>query len=402
MTSPGLGAARGKLLIVALLLFAGVTTEMLPVGLLPSISRTFDEPESATGLIVTLYASLVAVLALPLTLATRRVPRKGLLLTATGCFAVGNLLSAVAPTFAVFAVARALGGATHAVFFSLCIGYAARLVPAAKTGAALALASVGISAGFVLGVPLATALGNAVGWRGSFVALAALMALALVLVAVKLPAVQASAGQGKGLPGRRPRLLAVVSSNALLYAGHYTLYTYVTVLLLRAGAAPGAIGPVLLLFGGIGLVGVWIAGRQLDRRFRQTAFAAFVILCAGILGAGISFPVLGLVIIAGAVWNGAFGPAASIYQTAAVRVQATMEDLAGAWIVATSNIGIAVGAASGGIVLHDGVRAIAWTAAVPVALAAVIVLAARRAFPATTAEDTAGLASGARTSRGRS
>ncbi|SHN45245.1 MFS transporter [Cryptosporangium aurantiacum] len=378
----GLGDARPGLLILALAVFAGVTTEVLPVGLLPTISRTFAVSESTTGLLVSLYAGLVAVLAVPLTLVTRRIPRKRLLLIATGIFAVSNALSAIASSLAVLAVARALGGATHAVFFSLCIGYAARLVPPAKTGKALALASTGISAGFVLGVPLATALGNAVGWRGSFAALAALMTLTLVLIAITLPAVDAPVTRQAGAPGGRRRLLAAVSSNALLYTGHNTLYTYVSVLLLRAGATPDAIGLILLLFGGLGLVGVSLAGPQLDRRFRHTALAVLVVLGFGILGTGAAFPSLVLVIAAGAVWNGAFGPTASIYQTAAVRTEATTAELAGAWIVATSNVGIAAGAALGGVVLESaGIRAVAWAAASTVALAAVVVVVARGAFP---------------------
>jgi predicted MFS family arabinose efflux permease len=145
------------------------------------------------------------------------------------------------------------------------------------------------------------------------------------------------------------------------------------------------VGPILLVFGGLGLAGVWLAGPRLDRRFRATALAVLVVLCAGVLGTGAGCPRLVPVILAGAVWNAAFGPTASIYQTAAVRTGATSEDLAGAWVVATSNAGIAAGAAIGGLVLDaSGVRAVAWVAAVPVALAAVVVLVARGAFPART------------------
>ncbi|HEY0248683.1 MAG TPA: MFS transporter [Gryllotalpicola sp.] len=378
----GLGSARPGLLILALAVFAGVTTETLPVGLLPAIGAALGTSEPTAGLLVSLYAALVAVFAVPLTIATRRVPRKRLLLVATGCFVLSNALAAFAPDFAVLAAARALGGLAHAVFFSLCIGYAARLVPAGRTGAALALASSGISAGFVLGVPLATALGNAVGWRGAFVALTVLMALVFVLVAVRLPAVEAPEVRGASASGRGLRLLGAVSSNALLYTGHYVLYTFVTVLLLRAGAATGAIGPILLVFGGFGLIGVWLAGPRLDAHFRRTTLVVLAVMCAALLATGASLPALVLVIVAAAVWNGAFGPTASIYQAAAVHTEATTADLAGAWVVATSNLGIAAGSALGGVVLAaDGIRTVVWVAAVFVAVAAVIVVLARRAFP---------------------
>lgn len=374
--------ARPGLLLLALSVFAVVTTEALPVGLLPAIGRDLHATEATIGLLVTLYAAFVAVLAVPLTLATRRVRRKPLLLAATGCFVLSNAIAALAPGLAVLAVARALGGAAHAVFFSVCIGYAARLVPPASTGKALALVSAGISAAFVLGVPLGTALGTAIGWRGSFVALAALMAVAVTLIAVRLPPVEASPGREEGVPARHRSLVAAVTSNGLLYTGHNTLYTYVTVLLLGAGAVPAALGPILLLFGAVGLAGVWVSGPRLDRHFRGTALTVLVVAAAAILGAGAAFPVLPAVIVAGAVWNGAFGPVASVFQTAAVRTDAVSPDVAGALINATSNVGIGAGAAIGGLMLEAaGIRAVAWTAAAVVALSGAVVLAARDAFP---------------------
>jgi predicted MFS family arabinose efflux permease len=92
--------------------------------------------------------------------------------------------------------------------------------------------------------------------------------------------------------------------------------------------------------------------------------------------------VLALVIVAGAVWNGAFGAVPTLYQTAAVRAQATSPELAGAWINASANVGIAAGAALGGVVLANaGIREVAWLAAAIVIIAIVMALLARRSFP---------------------
>ena len=378
-----LGGARGGLLILALSAFVSVTTEMVPVGLLPAIGKTFGVGASTTGLLISLYALLVAVLAIPLTLATRRVSPKRLLLVAVSCYAISNFISALSPSFAVLAAGRAVGGATHALFFSVFIGYAARLAPPAQTGRSLALASAGISAGFILGVPLSTALGNAAGWRAVFAALAALTVLVVALIAVMLPDVRSRADEHRPAPGRRRHMAAVIGTNTLAFLGHYTLYTYVSVLLLRSGASPDAVGPVLLIFGVFGLIGVLAAGPQLDRRPRSSALVILAILGAGIAAADASFPVLAVVIIAGAVWNGAFGPAPSLFQTAAVRTRTTSPELAGAWINATCNVGIAAGAALGGAVLDGaGIRDVAWLAAALVFIAAGIALLARRAFPA--------------------
>jgi predicted MFS family arabinose efflux permease len=300
------------------------------------------------------------------------------------CYAVSNVISALAPSLAVLAVGRAVGGVTHALFFSVLIGYVTRLVPPALTGRALALASAGVPAGFVLGVPLATALGNAAGWRAAFAVLAAVNVVVLVLVAVMLPDVRSQVDERRPAPGRLRQMATVIGSNTLSLLGHYTLYTYVSVLLLRSGASSDMVGPILLVFGVFGLIGVWSAGRRLDRHLRGSALVILAILGAGIAGAGAAFPVLALVIVAGAAWNGAFGAVPTLYQTAAVRAQATSPELAGAWINASSNAGIAVGAALGGVVLGSaGIREVAWLAAAFVVIAILIVLLGRRAFPKT-------------------
>ncbi len=378
---PGLGRARPGLIILSLAVFAAVTTEMAPVGLLPAIGASFGVGESTAGLLVSLYAVIVAVLSVPLALATRRVPGKRLLLVAMSSYAVSNVISALAPSLTVLAAGRAVGGVTHALFFSVLIGYVTRLVPRAQTGRALALASAGASAGFVLGVPLTTALGNAVGWRAAFAALAALMAVVFVLVAVMLPDVRVQADERRPAPGRLRQMVAVIGSNALVFLGQYTLYTYVSVLLLRSGASSAVVGPVLLVFGVCGLIGLWTVSPRLDRHLRGSALVTLVLLAAGIAAAGAAFPVLALVIVAGAVWNGAFGAVPSIYQTAAVRTQATSPELAGAWINASANTGIAVGAALGSVVLGQaGIREVTWLAAALVILAIAAVLLARPAF----------------------
>ena len=354
---------------------------MAPVGLLPAIGHSFGVAESTAGLLVSLYAVIVAVLAVPLTLATKRVPGKRLLLLAMSSYTVSNVIAALAPSLAVLAVGRAIGGVTHALFFSVFIGYATRLVPPAQTGRALALASVGVPAGFVLGVPLATTLGNAVGWRAAFVALAALTAVVGVLIAGMLPDVRPKADERRPASGRLRQMVTVIGSNTLVFVGQYTLYTYVSVLLLRSGASSRAVGPILLVFGVFGLIGVWSAGPRLDRHLRGTAVVVLAFLASGIAAAGAAFPMLALVIVAGAVWNGAFGAVPSVYQTAAVRTQSTSPELAGAWINASSNAGIAVGAALGGVVLGSaGIREATWLAAALVILAIVMVLLARRAF----------------------
>lgn len=388
MTSvdPGLNVRSniGGLLALAVASCLAVTTEMLPIGLLPAIGSTFDVDTSTTGLLVSLYAVMVATLAVPLTLVTARLPRKPLLLTTVLLYAVSNAVVAVAPNFAAVAAGRTIGGLTHALFFSLCIGYAPRLVERAHVGRALAIATAGVSVGFVLGVPLSTSLGNAFGWRVSFGVLAALAAATLAFVAWLLPAVpRDSPALEARAAGSRRQLVAVVGSNALTFVGQFTLYTYISAALLGAGASPALIGPVLLLCGASGLVGLTFSARTLDRSPRRTILVVLAVVIAAVTVAGAAHEALVPLVVAALVWNGAFGGVPPIYQACAVRTGATSPELAGAWVNASANLGIGAGAAIGaGLLPVIGVGGLPLVSAAFVALGLIVAMAARRSFPA--------------------
>jgi predicted MFS family arabinose efflux permease len=383
----GLRESLPGLLSLAVASCIAVTTEMLPVGLLPAIGGTFAMPESVTGLLVSLYAVMVAALAVPLTVATSRFNRKPLLLATLLGYAVSNALVAAAPVFAVVAVGRTIGGVTHALFFSLCVGYAPRLVSRAHVGRALALAAGGASAGFVLGVPVSTSLGTAAGWRVSFAVLAALSILTFVLASRLLPRVTneqpscGSVGTGRGELG------AVATSNMLAYLGQFTVYMFVSVLLLASGVGPEFVGPILLGCGAFGLFGLWYAGRNLDRSPRRTAVVMLAVVICALVVLGSVWPALVAVVVATAVWNGAFGGVPSMYQACAVRTHAVSPELAGAWINATANVGIAGGAAIGaGLLQTAGLWSLPWAGTSLVVLSTIVILLSRKAFPATAAQ----------------
>jgi predicted MFS family arabinose efflux permease len=382
-----LGSARPALVVLAVSVFAAVTTELLPVGLLPQIGSAFGVSDGTAGLLVSAYAVMVAVLSVPLALATRRLPRKPVLLATIGGYVVSNVVAATAPSFGVLAAGRVVGGITHALFFSVCIGYSARLVPATLTGRAMALVSVGVSGGLVLGVPLSTAVGTALGWRVAFGAMAVVAALVLLLAATVLPPVDGPSGDGPSgdgavHPGRHRDLATVVVANGVTYLGTYVLYTYVSILLLDSGAAERWVGPTLLLFGTCGLVGLRLAAAQLDHRPRGSAILVPALMAVGASCVALAYPQLGAVVAAGMLWLAAFGPAASLYQSASVRTAASSPETAGAWINASSNAGIAGGAALGGAVMTaSSLTWVAWTSAAIVATASALALVSRSAFP---------------------
>ncbi|WP_456826162.1 MFS transporter [Cellulomonas sp. P5_E12] len=378
--------AGGGLVALTLATFVAITTELVPVGLLPQISTDLAVTESVAGLLVTVYAFMVATLAIPLTLGTRRLPRKGLLLGTLAAYTVSNALVGIAPTFGIVAAGRAVGGIAHALFFSLSIGYASRLVAPQVTGRALALVTAGASAGLVLGVPLSTALGTAVGWRNGFLVLAAACALATVLVATLLPSVSSDdAPHADDTQTDRRRRLGIVSTtNTLTYLAQYVVYTYVSVILLATGLSETSVGPVLLGLGAVGLVGTAYAAASLDRHPRRGTVAVHAGMAVGLLALGLAYPSKVGVLIAAAVWCGSFGAMASVFQTAAIRTRGASPDLIGALVNSTANIGIGGGAALGALVLvGPGLGALPFVGAGLVLASLVVIVVARRAFPDT-------------------
>lgn len=380
--TPGLRSRLPGLLSLALASCLAVTTEMLPVGLLPDIGATFSKSESVTGLLVTLYAVMVATLAVPLTIATTRFGRRPLLLVTVLGYVVSNALVAAAPTFAVVAAGRAVGGLTHALFFSLTIGYVPRLVAHSDVGRALAIVSGGASAGFVLGMPLSTSLGTAAGWRASFTVLAVLSCLTFIAVYKLLPRVDYTPHTHRSDPSGRGALVAVSASNLLTFLGHFTAYTFISVLLLASGVSPAFLGPILLACGACGLIGLWWVGRNLDRSPRRTAAVALGGIIVAVVALGISWPMIAAVLAATALWSAAFGGVPSIYQATAVRTHALPPEQAGAWVNATANVGIAGGAAVGAVLLQTaGLTSLPWVAAGLVGLGLAVAMVARKAFP---------------------
>lgn len=379
----GLRDALPALLSLALASCLAVTTEMLPVGLLPDLGAAFGVSDATTGLLVGLYAVMVAVFAVPLTMVTSRFARKPLLMATVAGYAVSNAAVALAPSFAVVAAGRTVGGLTHALFFSLLIGYTPRLVSRALVGRALAIAGCGVSAGLVLGVPLLTSLGAATGWRMPFAVLAGAAVGTLAWIGAVLPGVANTSETGAREPGRRGRLVAVSASNMLVFVGHFTAYTFISLLLIGSGVDAAFIGPILLGCGACGLIGLWYAGRGLDRNPRRTAL---IILCATMIAVaalGLAWPVTAGVLAATAIWCGAFGGVPSLYQACAVRTHAVSPERAGAWVNATSNVGIAGGSAIGAALLETaGLGMLPWIAIALIGAGAAVVALSRNAFPA--------------------
>lgn len=362
------------LLLLSAGIFVAVTSEFLPIGLLPQLRDELGVTEAQVGLLVTVFAAAVVVATAPLTHLTRRVPRKRLLLALLAVFAVANLVAALAPGYGVLVVARIIGGAAHGVFWAVVTPYAARLVPPERLARAVAVVSAGATLATVAGIPLGTVLGAAVGWRASFAVIAALVVVIAVAIVVVLPPVAHVASDpttdaaAAGRPRHDPTLTAVLVlcvTVVLVTLGHAAFYTYIAAWVIDvAGFAAEAVAPVLLAFGAAGAAGVALAGVLGDRYPR----ALLPIMLAGVIAAVAGLAVIGLAAVGAApaasadpvavvvlivAWSAFLGGVPVIFQARLLQLASpALRDIGAAWITVAFNVGIGGGALLGGVVLE--------------------------------------------------
>lgn len=352
-----------RLLLIAGAIFVNNTSEFLPTGLLPDIAHGLRVSESQVGLLVTVFAGTVVVTTAPLTALTQRFSRKWLMVVTLGVFFVVNVLCAVAPSYEFLLAARVLGGLAHGLFWAVTAPYAARLVPRHLLSRAIAVTGFGSSAAFVLGVPVGTALGHALGWRlAFFVTGLAVLAFALLVVFL-LPPVSHLGSPVTGpieLAPHRDRTIIVIVivcvTVVLIATGQNVFYTYIAPWIAQAAAmGTGAVAPLLLVFGVAGALGLAIAGALGDRFPRGTIIGLIILLIASLTLAGVLAGVSDPATIAALIaWSIGFGGIPALLQARMMHgTSQRLRDIGSAWTTIAFNVSIGGGALLGGVLL-DG------------------------------------------------
>jgi DHA1 family inner membrane transport protein len=365
------------LLALTLGAYAIGTTEFVIVGLIPTIAADLGVSLPSAGLLVSLYALGVAVGAPVLTALTGRVPRKTLLVALMVLFTLGNVIAWMAPGYGSLIVARILTGLAHGVFFSIGSIIATSVVPKEKAASAIAIMFTGLTVALVTGVPLGTFIGQHLGWRATFLAVAALGVIALLGSLLFVPrnlqrSAPATFGQQLAVLAQ-PRLLLVYAITALGYGGTFLSFTYLASILQDVtGFTPNAVSGVLLVYGVSVAIGNLWGGRLADRRGPIPALKLIFGLLALVLFA-LTFTayntwlVLLTVLALGAV---AFGnvPGLQVYVVKqAQRFAPQAADVASGLNIAAFNVGIALGASLGGLVVdHLGLMHTPWLGALVV------------------------------------
>ncbi|MEN5266134.1 MFS transporter [Stenotrophomonas sp. TWI587] len=365
------------LLALTLGAYAIGTTEFVIVGLIPTIAADLGVTLPSAGLLVSLYALGVAVGAPVLTALTGRVPRKTLLVALMLLFTLGNLIAWMAPGYGSLIVARVLTGLAHGVFFSIGSIIATSVVPKEKAASAIAIMFTGLTVALVTGVPLGTFIGQHLGWRATFLAVAALGVIALIGSLLFVPrnlqrSAPATFGQQLSVLAQ-PRLLLVYAITALGYGGTFLSFTYLASILQDVtGFSANAVSGVLLVYGVSVAIGNLWGGRLADRRGPIPALTLIFALLAAVLfvltfTAYNTWLVLLTVLALGAV---AFGnvPGLQVYVVKqAQRFAPQAADVASGLNIAAFNVGIALGASLGGLVVeHLGLMHTPWLGALVV------------------------------------
>ena len=358
--------------ILAIAAFVIVTTEFLMVGLLPSLARDLSISVARAGQLVTLFAVVVMLFGPPLTAWLAHIERKRMFMAVLVIFAVSNAVAAVAPNFWVLAIARIVPALALPVFWGTASETAAQLAGPERAGKAVSTVYLGISAAMLLGIPLGTVAGDAVGWRGAFWALAIMSALTAVLLQFSMPAL--AAGKRIGLAQqarilRDPAFVANVLLSVAVFTAMFTGYTYLAALLEKVALVPSAdLGWWLMGFGAVGLIGNWLGGLWVDRKPLATTAMFSAVLAIGMLATVLlAAQHIGLALALG-VWGIANTALYPVCQIRVMKSAPQAQALAGTINVSAANGGIALGAMLGG-------ASIAWWDVASVAVAGATVAA---------------------------
>ena len=345
------------LLTLAFAVFATVTVEMIPAGLLPAMSAEFGVSPSAIGLLVSLWAVTIIVASLPVVRLTASIDRRTLIVASLAVMAIANAITAIAPTFEFALGARIVAAIAHGAFWSIVMVYATSLVDVSASGRTVAIVSAGASGATVAGIPLGTVIGQVADWRYVFAGLAIALAVVAVVIRRRLPASPPVVGATRERRFDRSLwpILAAAIACTFTAGASFTLFTYISPYLTDVAGLPSeSIGPLLLGFGVAGIAGLVIAATTADR----WPVASLVVLSTLFT---LALATLGLmphstpgVVTALLVWGLTIGGLPAMLQSRMLGVASpALRATASALMVVFFNGGIALGAMLGGV-FEDG------------------------------------------------
>jgi len=354
------------LFALAVAAFGIGTTEFVIMGLLPEVAGDLAVSIPKAGLLISAYALGVAFGGPFLALGAAKLPRKAMLIGLMGVFVLGNMGCALAPNYELLMVARIVTSFCHAAFFGIGAVVAADLVPREKRAQAMALMFSGLTIANVLGVPFGTILGQAAGWRATFWAVTGIGLLAMTALALWVPShiEGGKHGLAKEMQALKvPQVWVGLATSVMASISMFVLFTYIAPFLRDVtGIAPHRVGGVLLLFG-IGItIGNFAGARLADWRLMPSLMVIFLLtaLALAVFTVTGSRPLPAIVTLF--LWGGLIFAACTSLQARVVDRAGAGADLASTLNIGSFNLGNAIGAWLGGLVIAHGCQLIdlAW------------------------------------------
>jgi DHA1 family inner membrane transport protein len=390
----GSGPLVGPLLPLALATFAVGTDAFVMAGLLPAIAADLEVTVPAAGQLVTVFALTVAVAAPVLSWVLSPVDRRTALQLALIVFIVGNVVTALSPTYLLALLARILTAAGAATITATAASAAVAITPAERRGRAMALVIGGLTLSTALGMPLGNLIGG-VDWRLTLWAVAALGIAAAIGISAALPKVvlPATSLTARLAPLRQPKILAILVVTLLVMAGHYAVYTYIGAVTAGAttGSFPQALTMILFVWGVGVLGGNFVAGYLADKR--PALGVAVAALVGGTVLLAISPLMVGHLVVAcvwAAIWGTTDGMASVVQQHRLVTIAPASAPVLLGLNSSAIYLGVAMGGGLGGLAQDWlSVTLLGVPAAVLALLATIVTVAEGRADPAKTSLRTA-------------
>lgn len=382
-----------RVVTLAIAAFIFNTTEFVPVGLLSDIAESFHMQTAQVGIMLTIYAWVVAVMSLPFMLLTSQMERRKLLICLFVLFIASHVLSFLAWNFTVLVISRIGIAFAHAIFWSITASLAIRLAPAGKRAQALSLIATGTALAMVLGLPIGRVVGQYFGWRTTFFAIgmgALITLLCLIKLLPKLPSEHSGSLKSLPLLFRRPALMSLYVLTVVVVTAHYTAYSYIEPFVQNvAGLSANFATVLLLILGGAGIIGSLVFGKLGNRHASSLVSIAIALLVVCLLlllllPAAESEAHLAILSI---FWGIAIMVIGLGMQVKVLALAPDATDVAMALFSGIFNIGIGAGALVGNQVsLHWSMSAIGYIGAIPACAALVWAVLIFRKWPVTLEE----------------
>lgn len=332
------------------------TSEFIPIGLLSAIASDFHLSEAGAGLLITIYAWVVALASLPLMLFFSQTELKRLMLGVFALFTLSHIASAFAVSFYTLMASRIGVAFSHALFWSIVSPMAVRAAPRGKQSAALSIVVTGSSLALIAGLPLGRVIGLYLDWRSTFAcigALAALIALLFWRVFPKMPSTQSV--RFKSLPTllSNKSLRKIYLLTALFITGQFTAYSYIEPFLAQNGVSESAITTILVLFGCSGIVASVVFSRYYDTHHLVFVNLSLFGVAVSLLMLYFSAFYLPFVVAVIIFWGFAIACFNVVFQSQTINLAPNASAVAMSMYSGIYNVGIGGGALVGGIVSED-------------------------------------------------